>query len=141
MSTCVITEGVSGRDKVEQTLKEQTLSSYSFLDDGAKAKVIIPLAGATALPAGAVTCDFRDRSFDLRVGTATHVLRLHIPILLEEIDQHASTVRAREGKLLVWLVKRKPETNWYELRKTKGVGDTEFAKIVPDAGESVVFTL
>ena len=50
-------------------LAEATIRSYSFMDDDAVAKVYVPIAGVNTLPAGAITCDFRDRSFDLRVRT------------------------------------------------------------------------
>ena len=33
------------------------------------------------------------------------------------------------------------EKGWYELLKTKGVGDSEYHKITPDNGEAVVFEL
>ena len=121
------------------------------------------------------------------------LLRLHIPILLEEINQQQCSCRKRQGKLLVILEKRDaskqardarrarcealavgfvscrwrwrsscrrqaarppppepwhvpqlavaPLCQWYELRKTKGIGDSEYAKIVPDSGEAVEFTL
>ena len=49
--------------------------------------------------------------------------------------------RVRAGKLIVRLAKRDGSKGWYELRKTKGVGDTEWHKLVPDAGESVVVTI
>ena len=43
------------------------------------------------------------------------------------------------------LAKKANEKNekesWYELRKTKGVGDTEYNKLVPDAGDPTVFTV
>ena len=42
---------------------------------------------------------------------------------------------------MLTLAKRDASKPWWELRKTKGVGDTEYHKIVPDAGESVMFTL
>lgn len=125
-----------------QQLREQTIASYSMLDDGALVKVYIPLAGAGTLAAGAVTCYFRERSFDLRVTTDEKVmLRLHIPILLEEIDPQASAVKVRSGKLVLTLPKADASKSWYELRKTKGIGDTEYDKIVPDGGDAVTFTV
>lgn len=52
-------------------LSEATISSYSMLDDDGLVKVHIPLAGAAALPEGAITVSFRERSFDLRVTMAS----------------------------------------------------------------------
>lgn len=90
---------------------------------------------------GAVVVSFRDRSFDLRVHTESKLLRLHVPILLEEIDQHCCSLKKHAGKLVLSLVKRDAAKSWWELRKTKGVGETDFHKIVPDAGEVVVVTV
>ena len=103
-------------------------------------QVHIPLAGAGSLPDGAITCDFRERSFDLRVASDGKCLRLHIPILCEEIMATKCTVRKKPGKLIIVLYKIE-DKGWYELRKTKGVGDTEYSKLTPDAGEPVKFTL
>jgi len=64
-----------------------------------------------------------------------------VPILLEEINQRACSCRKRQGKLIVILEKRDPSKSWYELRKTKGIGDTEYSKIVPDSGEAFEFCL
>ena len=41
----------------------------------------------------------------------------------------------RAGKLLLVLAKAEAK-QWFELRKSKGVGDTEFLKLVPDSGET-----
>lgn len=127
--------------RADKKLPEQTFSSYSMMDGDKQAKVHVPLAGASELPEGAVTVDFRDRSFDLKVVTETKLLRLHVPILLEEISQRECSCRKRQGKLIIILAKKDPSKSWYELRKTKGIGDTEFSKIVPDGGESVLFTI
>jgi hypothetical protein len=121
-------------------MPEQTITSYAFLDDDDVAKVHINLAGAGLLPEGAVVCDFRERSFDLRVTSGGKVLRLHIPILGEEIKEAECVVKKKPSKLIVCMPKRESK-GWYELRKTKGVGDTEYSKITPDAGETCVFTI
>ena len=101
------------------------------------------LAGAGGLPEGAISCVFRERSFDLRVTVAEQgkVLRLHMPILLEEIDPAGCAVKKKVSKLILVLKKADASKPWYELRKTKGVGDSEYHKLVPDAGDAVTFTL
>ncbi|KAL3915458.1 MAG: hypothetical protein SGPRY_007211 [Prymnesium sp.] len=124
-----------------KSLPEVTISSYSLIDDDAKVKIIIPMAGAASLPEGAISAVFRDRSFDLRVLKEGKCFRLHIPILLEEINQEACCCKKRQGKLLLVLEKRDPSKSWYELRKTKGIGDTEYHKIVPDSGDTFEFKL
>lgn len=119
----------------ERRLIEQTLTSYSMIDDGPKVKLHIPIAGVNTLPAGAVVAEFRFRSLDVKVASGSKLLRLHIPLLCEEIAPAACGCRARPGKLIVSLAKVEAERPWHELRKTKGIGDTEYNKLVPDAGE------
>ena len=60
-------------------LVEQTLSTYSSSDEDAVMKVHVPLPGAGVLPAGAITCEFRPRAFDLKVMSPEgKLLRLHV---------------------------------------------------------------
>ena len=121
---------------------EVSISSYSMLDDEKLVKVHVPLAGVAALPAGAVECDFRERSFDLRVAHEGKRLRLHVPILGEEIEPAKCSVKKKSsGKLIVVLAKKDESKGWYELRKTKGVGDSEYNKLVPDSGDATEFVL
>ena len=122
------------------SLPEQTIASYAFLDDEDVCKVHINMAGAALLPDGAISCVFREQSFDLRVTQDGKVHRLHIPILGEQIKEDEASIKKKTSKLIVVLPKREAK-GWYELRKTKGVGDTEFSKIVPDSGDEVKFTL
>jgi len=53
--------------KLEVAPTEATISTFSFMDDDDVVKVHIPLPGASSLPVGSISCDFRERSFDLRV--------------------------------------------------------------------------
>ena len=122
-------------------LPEATITNYAMIDDEKEIKVQVPLAGAGTLAEGAISADFRIRSFDLRVVHENKELRLHVPLLCQEIDQEKCVVKKKTGKLIVVLHKKDPEQPWYELRKTKGVGDSEYNKLVPVAGESTKFTL
>ena len=84
------------------------------------------------------------RSFLAKLASAiwirSHYFRWwHIPILGEEVDPPKCVVKRKAGKLILVLAKREADKVWYELRKTKGVGDSEFGKIVPDGGEDVEF--
>jgi len=122
-------------ERVAAGAPEATISSFSFEDTDALVKLHIPLAGAGSLPAGAIRCDVRHRSFDLRVTTAGRLLRLHVPLLHEEVEPARCALKTRAGKLLLVLAKAEAK-QWFELRKSKGVGDTEFLKLVPDSGET-----
>jgi len=122
-------------------LAEATITSYSMIDDDDVIKVQVPLAGAGQLEEGAISAAFRIRSFDLRVTHENKSKRMHIPILCQEIDTEKCVVKKKAGKLIVVLKKKKADDHWYELRKTKGVGDSEYNKLIPDDGESTMFTL
>ena len=130
-----------GVTAAKTTLQEETLSSYSILDEAALVKVYIPLAGAGALPTGSISATFRQRSFDLCVTSESKVQRLHVPILLEEIDPQRCAVKQKAGKLILVLAKLDTSKSWWELRKTKGIGETGFHMIIPDAGEPHVMTV
>ena len=60
---------------------------------------------------------------------------------LEEIEQQRCAVKKLAGKLVLTLAKRDASKPWWELRKTKGIGETGFHAIVPDAGEPHVVTV
>jgi len=124
-----------------QTLSEVSITAYAMIDDEKVIKVQVPFAGASGLAEGAISCAFRERSFDLRVAHEGKQLRLHIPLLCQEIDAPACVVKKRAGKLLIVLAKKDLDQPWYELRKTKGVGDSEYNKLKPDNGEATMFTL
>lgn len=130
-----------GVTPAKATLREETLPSYSMLDEESLVKVYIPLAGAGTLPAGSIVATFRQRSFDLCVTSEGKLQRLHVPILLEEIDPQRCTVKLKTGKLILVLAKLDASKSWWELRKTKGIGETGFHMIVPDAGEPHVVTV
>ena len=88
-------------------------------------------------PLTGITC-----SFDLKVAHEGKRLRLHVPILGEHITPEACKVMKKaSGKLIIVLAKADPTKGWFELRKTKGVGDTEYNTITPDDGPSTLFTL
>ena len=93
-------------------LPEATITSFSFIDDDAKVKIHIPMAGAATLAEGTISCIFRERSFDLRVAHEGKCHRLHVPILLEEINAPACSCRKRQGKLIVILAKRDEQKGW-----------------------------
>ena len=54
-----------------------------------------------------------------------------MPILAEEITPEGCTVKKKTSKILLSLKKADATKGWFELRKTKGVGDTEYHKLVP----------
>ena len=49
--------------------------------------------------------------------------------------------KKKTAELIVVMQKRDKEKGWYELLKTKGVGDSEYHKLVPDSGDAATVTL
>ncbi|KAG8466232.1 hypothetical protein KFE25_001988 [Diacronema lutheri] len=122
-------------------VREQTIASFAMLDGDGRVKVNFPLAGAKRLPSNGICAGFFDRSFKLAIRPdASTELSLNVPLLCEPINQHGCVVKVLEGRVVVQLAKRQADRIWYELRKTKGVGDTEYDKLVPWEGELVTVT-
>jgi hypothetical protein len=70
--------------------------------------------GAGKLPQGTITCDFRERSFDLTAQTTTvDCFRLHVPILLETVLPEKCKIMVKPDKIVVSLKKAKDDFNWY----------------------------
>jgi len=118
---------VLARRKLEEdeSLIEKTISSF-ILDDGKKyVKAHITLEGVGSLPEGAITCEFGERNFDLKVRQGKYINRLNVSKLLEFIVPDESKLKVKEDKVVVWLRKAKEDFTWYELRKTKGIGEEE----------------
>ena len=103
----------------------------------------MPVPGVELRPAGSVVCDFRERSFDLRVLPAAGaprpgdraVHRLRVPILAERILPDECAVRVKPGEVVLSLRKENAGYGWRELHKVKGIGETE--TLYPDSGVTV----
>merc|ERR1712146_210671 len=95
-------------------------------------KVRCRLEGVGALPKEAVAGDFQPLSFSLKVhGYNGANWRLQVPRLSEEIIPDECSVRCTDNSVLVKLRKKKEDHFWFELHKTKGVGE-ETAKYARD---------
>jgi len=126
---------------VANFVRTTTITSFTMIDDDARVKVHIPMARTQQLPSNGVAVGFYDRSMRVAVRPdASSEHSLNLPLLLEEIDQQACSVKVKDGKLIVFVAKREADKVWYELRKTKGVGDTEYDKLVPWTGQVHVVT-
>jgi len=107
-----------------ETLVFKTISAYSFVDDDSLVKVYITMPGVGALAAGQIESEFAARSCSVRVlgyNGANH--RLQVPKLSEEIIPEQSRVVIKQDSLIVRLAKVKKDHHWYELHKTKGIGE------------------
>ena len=80
------------------------------------------------------TSAWKDRVHE---GAAHPLRQSKVAALSEAICQFITTLQScADVKIVTHATK-----SWYELRKTKGVGDTDYVKIVPDSGEPTEFVL
>jgi len=109
--------------KQEELLHFKTVTAYSFENTDDFVKVYVSLPGVGALPKDKVECDFDVRSFSLRIfdyNGFNH--RLQVPKLSEEIKAGESSFKVMKDSVVVRLRKGR-EYHWYELHKTKGIGE------------------
>mmetsp|Transcript_9532 Transcript_9532/g.31900 ORF Transcript_9532/g.31900 Transcript_9532/m.31900 type:complete len:264 (-) Transcript_9532:1702-2493(-) len=110
--------------KQEEIIHYKTISSYSFEDEDGWVKVYISMPKVGDLPESSVTADFDVRSCSIRImnyNGFNH--RLQVPKLSEEIIPEESNVRVKKDTVIVRLRKSKKDHHWYELHKTKGIGE------------------
>lgn len=128
---------VATRPRVVEIEKIKTITSYAMLDEGGQwVKLYIKHAGVGTLPKGAVSCDYRERSFDLRIEEeqSGYCHRLHIPILSECIEPGKCKLVVKPAQVVLSLRKTGSGHGWQELNKIFGIG--EVGKIEADYGET-----
>jgi len=104
----------------------KTIASYAFEDDGAWVKVYITMKDVGELPEAAVKSEFGDRCCSVKIfGYQGKDYRLQVPKLSEEILPDQCSVKKRKDSVLIKLAKKKKDHHWFELFKTKGIGETE----------------
>lgn len=87
----------------------KTLTSYSWLDEGAKVKVFVPFPGAKALPEGAIKCTFERDFVELRVLAGDGTLRqLRLPNLFSSINGELCKWKSTDERITLILAKRDP---------------------------------
>lgn len=110
--------------KVSESLQYTTISAYSFENSTKFVKVYISLKGVGALPKESVASSFQDLSFSLTVMNLDGKnYRFQVPKLSESISPSECTVTVKPDRLFVKLRKVKEDYHWYELHKTKGIGE------------------
>mmetsp|Transcript_55650 Transcript_55650/g.90132 ORF Transcript_55650/g.90132 Transcript_55650/m.90132 type:complete len:398 (+) Transcript_55650:79-1272(+) len=108
----------------EELLHFKTVGSYSFEDDGGFVKVYILFKDIGALADESVVSEFDERSCCVKImGYQGFNHRLQVPKLSEEIVPELSSVKKRKDSILIKLAKKKKDHHWYELFKTKGIGE------------------
>jgi hypothetical protein len=105
----------------------QTISAYSFENDNPFVKIYIRLPNIGAHPRDKITTEFKPRFMCLAVheygASMPNNWRLQVPLLSEEIDPGQCTVSVKGNTVIVRLKKIKVDYHWYELHKTKGIGE------------------
>lgn len=149
----VVPPAPSAASKVEPSRKierERTIAKFALSDEGAWVRLYINHDGVGALPAGCVTCEFRERSFDFRIdeglvpqaegaeGDAAVCYRLHSPILTECVEPGRCKLKVKPNQIVLGLRKLNDGHAWQELHKIKGIGET--GRIEPDYGETTTLS-
>jgi hypothetical protein len=105
----------------------QTISAYSFENDNPFVKVYIRLPNIGAHPREKITTEFKSRFMCFAVheygDSKPNNWRLQVPLLSEEIDPGQCTVSIKGNTAILRLKKVKVDYHWYELHKTKGIGE------------------
>ena len=110
----------------DEKVQYQTIAKYAFDSEGGYVSVYITLPGIQELPASNFEFEAQERSMSLRImGYKGFNHRLQVPKLSEFIDPKKSTFKVKKDMVLVKLCKIKKDFHWYELHKTKGIGETE----------------
>lgn len=135
---------------VESTKIERikTIGKFSMSDEGNWVRLYISHDGVGDLPRGCVSCEYRERSFDLRIdesvgreaddSTPRYCYRLHAPILAECVIPTKCKLRVKPKQVVISLRKLNDSQPWQELHKIKGIGET--GTIQPDYGETTTLT-
>jgi hypothetical protein len=131
----------------------RTISKFSMSDEGNWVRLYITHDGVGDLPKGCVTCEYRERSFDLRIDelkasagggaedddeAPRYCYRLHAPVLAECVIPTKCKLRVKPKQVVVSLRKLNDSQPWQELHKIKGIGET--GKIKPDYGETTTLS-
>jgi hypothetical protein len=105
----------------------QTISAYSFENDNPFVKVYIRLPNIGAHPREKITTEFKARFMCFAVhefgDSMPNNWRLQVPLLSEEIDPGQCTVSIKGNTAILRMKKVKVDYHWYELHKTKGIGE------------------
>jgi len=102
----------------------KTVSSYSFENDGGWVKVYLMMKGVGELSEDAIKSEFAERSCSVKImGYQGKDHRLQVPKLSEEIIPEQCEVKKRKDSVLIKLKKKRDDHHWFELFKTKGIGE------------------
>eukprot|EP01043_Picozoa_sp_COSAG02_P004917 COSAG02_NODE_130_length_34758_cov_80.817767_37_plen_340_part_00 len=129
----------------------RTISKFSMSDEGNWVRLYITHDGVGDLPKGCVTCEYRERSFDLRIDELKasagaedddleprYCYRLHAPVLAECVIPSKCKLRVKPKQVVISLRKLNDSQPWQELHKIKGIGET--GKIKPDYGDTTTLS-
>lgn len=108
----------------EENMHFKTIAKYSFESEDGFVKVYITLPGVGQLPSEGIQFDCQTRSMSLRIlNYQGFNHRLQVPKLSEDIIPEQSKFIVKKDMVIVKLCKVKKDFHWYELHKTKGIGE------------------
>jgi len=110
--------------RADEIIQFKTIAKYAFESEDSFVKVYITLPGVGDLPPEGHEFECQERSMSFRIYNYqgfNH--RLQVPKLSEEIIPAQSSVRIKKDMVIIKLAKVKKEHHWYELHKTKGIGE------------------
>ncbi|XP_034235203.1 calcyclin-binding protein [Thrips palmi] len=92
------------------------ITNYAWDQSEKFVKIFVTLKNIHTIPAENVTCDFKNRSMELRVN-ALENRNHHLPIvnLLEEINVEKSYFKVKNDNVIVYLAKSKVGESWSHL--------------------------
>jgi hypothetical protein len=108
----------------DETIQFQTISKYAFDSEGSFVSVYITMPGIHDHPKDKFEFESTIRTVSFRVmGYNNFNHRLQVPKLSEDIEPSKSTFKVKKDMVVLKLAKVKKEHHWYELHKTKGIGE------------------
>jgi len=109
--------------KEKELLNYSTISAYSFEDAGTIVKVYISLPDIGKLPKENITFDIAALTFSFKIhGYNGKNLRLQVPKLTDSVDPSRCTYKVSSNTVTIRLQKA-TDKHWFELHKTKGIGE------------------
>ncbi|KAK2584650.1 hypothetical protein KPH14_006997 [Odynerus spinipes] len=114
---------------------EVKLNSYGWDQTNNAVKLYVQLKDVHTLPSEAITCDFTEKSMDLRIRGLNNK-NYHLPInnLCEDIDTEKSHIKVKTDMVVVYLAKKSPKTWSHVTGVEKRIKEAKTPS-VPDIGD------
>jgi hypothetical protein len=107
--------------------KYVTLAKYSYYESGSKwVKVLLDFKQIKSHPADKITCDFKPRSFTMRImDFKGQNYQFQVPKLQCYIKPEECSWSLKSDNVQITLRKAKDDDNWWSLFRSKAIGEVE----------------